>query len=79
MDDGFGRVVPPPCPPRKIELRRGLLERWNDVRAVLALPQLTVIGHRPGVVFEPTIHVHDAFPWTAFFGSRPAACEGPLL
>ncbi len=31
----------------------------NDVRSVPATPQLTTIGHRPGVVRVPTFQVHE--------------------
>lgn len=41
---------------------------------------VTVTGQLPGVVLVPTFQVHDATPEEfAFFGSRPAADEGPDL
>jgi hypothetical protein len=38
------------------------------VRNEPALPQFTVIGHRPSVVFPPTIQVHDTRPFRGRFG-----------
>jgi hypothetical protein len=44
------------------------------------LPQVTVIGHAPGVVFAPTFHVQLTLP-AAFdiAGAKPAAVDGPDL
>ena len=55
---------------------------WNDVRNEPALPQLTVIGHLPSVVFPPTIQVQEIRPpppGAGLLGSSPWACDGPLL
>jgi hypothetical protein len=49
------------------------------VRNDPALPQLTWIGHLPGVVFVPTIQVHETRPLRGRLEWRPCATEGPLL
>jgi len=43
-------------------------------------PQRTSIGQVPGVVFVPTVHVHEAdpFPSATFVPASPAAPRGPL-
>ena len=40
----------------------------NDVLKPPALPQLTRIGQRPGVVLVPTFHVHETRPSLGRFG-----------
>jgi hypothetical protein len=43
-------------------------------------PEVTVIGHAPGVVFAPTFQVQLTLPAPSeFFVTRPAAVEGPDL
>ena len=43
-------------------------------------PQVTVIGHAPGVVLAPTFHVQLTLPAPSeFFATKPAAVEGPDL
>lgn len=45
-----------------------------------APPQVTVIGHAPGVVFAPTFHIQLTLPaLSEFFATRPAAVDGPDL
>ena len=38
-----------------------------------------MIGHLPGVVLVPTIHVQLTRRPIVRFGYRPCACDGPLL
>jgi hypothetical protein len=41
---------------------------------------IAAIGHVPGVVFVPTVHVHTTVPFAfAVRGPRPAALDGPGL
>jgi hypothetical protein len=55
----------------------------NVVWAVAVCPpavQVTSMGHSPGVVFDPTVQVHDTDPSpSAIFGCRPRALLGPLM
>ena len=55
----------------------------NDVWIVAVLPPelaVTVMGHVPSVVLEPTPHDHVTLPETsAIFGPRPASELGPSL
>jgi hypothetical protein len=51
----------------------------NDVSSVPADPHETTIGHRPGVVLVPTIHVQLTRPPDGRLGYSPCARDGPLL
>lgn len=61
------------------DLPTGQRTTLKCVRNEPALPQFTVIGQVPSVVFPPTIHVHDTRPCTRYLALRPRACEGPFL
>jgi hypothetical protein len=45
----------------------------KEVRSVPAEPQETTIGHRPGVVRVPTVHVQLTRPFDGRFRVKPAA------
>jgi hypothetical protein len=49
----------------------------KDVSNAPAPPQEMTIGHRPRVVFVPTIHVHETRPCTERFEYSPDACDEP--